>query len=235
MPGPATLFQSGDHASRPAASAGCVLYWCTDHSIFYRSNGSAWSTWADISTFAGIAAHLADASDAHDASAVSVLDTAANFTGGDVEAVLAELQDNIDGLSGSAPGTYEVNLAAPVTVVNADTWYAGPAIVNPAAGTYLVIASLTMTSTFNGKTSCSMGIGTASPPTVGSGQSYVEATSEVILMTRMAKVTVNGSQTITAYGLSARGSSVVSILDTATSGAITDKASSITATLITSL
>jgi hypothetical protein len=46
-------------------------------------------------------AHIADTSDAHDASAISVLDTAANFTGTDVEAVLAELQDNIDGI---APG-----------------------------------------------------------------------------------------------------------------------------------
>lgn len=46
-----------------------------------------------------IDAHLADTADAHDASAISVLDTAANFTGTDVEAVLAELQDNIDGLT----------------------------------------------------------------------------------------------------------------------------------------
>ena len=35
--------------------------------------------------------HLADTGDAHDASAISVLDTATNFTGDDVEAVLAEL------------------------------------------------------------------------------------------------------------------------------------------------
>lgn len=39
----------------------------------------------------GLAAHIADAADAHDASAISVLDTAGNFTGTDVEAVLAEL------------------------------------------------------------------------------------------------------------------------------------------------
>ena len=53
MAGPPTLFQSGDHASRPAASAGCVLYWCTDHEIIYRSNGSAWSTWSDLSALGG--------------------------------------------------------------------------------------------------------------------------------------------------------------------------------------
>ena len=45
-------------------------------------------------------AHIADSSDAHDASAISVLDSGANFTGTDVEAVLAELQDNIDGVAG---------------------------------------------------------------------------------------------------------------------------------------
>jgi hypothetical protein len=48
----------------------------------------------------GTAAHIADAADAHDASAISVLDTATNFTGTDVEAVLAELQDNIDAVGG---------------------------------------------------------------------------------------------------------------------------------------
>ena len=36
-------------------------------------------------------AHIADTTDAHDASAVSVLDAGGNFTGTDVEAVLAEL------------------------------------------------------------------------------------------------------------------------------------------------
>lgn len=49
-----------------------------------------------------VSAHTGDTSDAHDASAISVLDTAANFTGTDVEAVLAELQDNIDAGGGSA-------------------------------------------------------------------------------------------------------------------------------------
>lgn len=46
-----------------------------------------------------LSTHTGDTSDAHDASAISVLDTAANFAGTDVEAVLAELQDNIDGVS----------------------------------------------------------------------------------------------------------------------------------------
>lgn len=47
--------------------------------------------------------HIADATDAHDASAVSVLDTAANFTATDVEAALAELSDSIS--AGGIPAT----------------------------------------------------------------------------------------------------------------------------------
>lgn len=48
-----------------------------------------------------LSAHTGDTSDAHDASAISVLDTAGNFTATDVEATLAELQDNIDAVSGA--------------------------------------------------------------------------------------------------------------------------------------
>lgn len=42
-------------------------------------------------TAAALTAHIDDVADAHDASAISVLDTAGNYTGTDVEAVLAEL------------------------------------------------------------------------------------------------------------------------------------------------
>lgn len=62
-----------------------------------------------------LAAHIADASDAHDASAISVLDTGGNFTGTDVEAVLAELAAG----SGAASGYYAVVVsgsAPPVAV-----------------------------------------------------------------------------------------------------------------------
>lgn len=48
MAGPADLYQTGDHASRPAANSGCVLYSCTDHGLVYRSDGSAWSTWLTL-------------------------------------------------------------------------------------------------------------------------------------------------------------------------------------------
>lgn len=47
---------------------------------------------AEATAAAALAAHLGDASDAHDASAISILDTAADFTATDVEGALAELQ-----------------------------------------------------------------------------------------------------------------------------------------------
>jgi hypothetical protein len=46
---------------------------------------------AEATAAAALAAHTGDTTDAHDASAISVLDAATNFTGTDVEAVLAEL------------------------------------------------------------------------------------------------------------------------------------------------
>lgn len=61
MAGPTIAFQTGNHASRPAATAGCVLYFCTDHNKVYRSDGAAW---ADLFTFAasgGILATIVDA------------------------------------------------------------------------------------------------------------------------------------------------------------------------------
>ena len=48
MAGPATLYQSGDHASRPATGSGCVLYSCTTHGLVYRDDGSAWSTFMTL-------------------------------------------------------------------------------------------------------------------------------------------------------------------------------------------
>lgn len=61
-----------------------------------------------------LADHLADTTDAHDASAISVLDTAGNFTGTNVETVLAELFDEIGG-GGSGLTTVPVDLHTPRT------------------------------------------------------------------------------------------------------------------------
>jgi len=44
------MFLTGDHASRPAASAVGVgsLYSCTTHDLIYQSDGSSWTTWATV-------------------------------------------------------------------------------------------------------------------------------------------------------------------------------------------
>lgn len=44
------LLATGDHASRPAASAvgTGALYSCTDHDLVYQSDGATWSTWATL-------------------------------------------------------------------------------------------------------------------------------------------------------------------------------------------
>jgi hypothetical protein len=55
MAGPLTLYQTGVHGSRPAASSGCVLYSCTTHSLIYKSDGSAWTTFLTIPTGASVA------------------------------------------------------------------------------------------------------------------------------------------------------------------------------------
>ena len=48
MAGVTTSYQTGVHGSRPAASAGCILYSCTDHGLVYRSDGSSWTTWLTL-------------------------------------------------------------------------------------------------------------------------------------------------------------------------------------------
>lgn len=55
MAGPAVLFQTGNHAGLPAASAGCVLYACSTHSKVYKSDGSTWTDWMTIPTGASVA------------------------------------------------------------------------------------------------------------------------------------------------------------------------------------
>ena len=61
----------------------------TSYTRYYEN--SAWSSWS--SDKVNIAAHLADTSDAHDASAISILDTAAQYTATNAEDALAEVLD----------------------------------------------------------------------------------------------------------------------------------------------
>ena len=50
------LFATGDHASRPAASAVGKggIYSCTTHSLLYQTDGSSWTTWATLGSGATI-------------------------------------------------------------------------------------------------------------------------------------------------------------------------------------
>lgn len=79
----------------------------TVYTLFTLDGGTSW--FGFMSGDGGepdAAAHVADTTDAHDASAVSVLDTAGNFTGTDVEAVLAELAAAVPS------GHYEILMAS---------------------------------------------------------------------------------------------------------------------------
>lgn len=71
---------TGSGANIPDAPVDGVLYG--------RKDGD----WSQAVEPAELAAHLADTTDAHDASAISILDTANDFTATDVEGALAELQ-----------------------------------------------------------------------------------------------------------------------------------------------
>jgi hypothetical protein len=73
MPNLATVLDTGDHASRPAAStAAGMLYSCSDHSLVYQSDGSSWTTWA---TLGAVADHN---------------HTAAGGDGGDLDAAIVD-------------------------------------------------------------------------------------------------------------------------------------------------
>lgn len=95
------LISEGGSTTTPAANR--VTIYAKADGLLYQKDDAGVET---LLAGGDAAAHIADAADAHDASAVSVLDTATNFTGTDVEAVLAELQDNIDGVSAGTGVSY---------------------------------------------------------------------------------------------------------------------------------
>lgn len=76
----------------------------------------------NVATQAELDNHINDTSDAHDASAISVLDTAAQFTGTDVETVLAEIQDNLDA---HLADTTDAHDASAVSVLDSGAYFTG--------------------------------------------------------------------------------------------------------------
>jgi hypothetical protein len=59
---------------------------------------------ADYEALGAVAAHTGDTADAHDASAISILDTAGDFTATDVEGALAELQADAEAHAADVDG-----------------------------------------------------------------------------------------------------------------------------------
>lgn len=74
---------------------------------------------AEATAAAALAAHLADTADAHDASAISLLDTAGDFTSTDVEGALAELMQALDTLTTPLPA-YTLTNVTTDRVMNAN-------------------------------------------------------------------------------------------------------------------
>lgn len=69
-----------------------------------------------------IDAHLADTADAHDASAISILDTAGDFTATDVEGALAELQSDAEAHLADSSDAHD---ASAISVADAGGNFAG--------------------------------------------------------------------------------------------------------------
>ena len=85
-------------------------YTRTDHKHAMPANPVT----AHESTYAhgDIAGHIADAADAHDASAISILDTAAQYTATDVEAALAEVLDAVQAHEADTSAVHEATSLA---------------------------------------------------------------------------------------------------------------------------
>lgn len=100
MSGPATYYQTGTHANRPANGSGCVLYSCTDHDIMYLDDGAAWSTFATFTPGSGIDATIFDAKG--DIIAATAADTAARVPVGTNGYVLAARSGETPGIAWEA-------------------------------------------------------------------------------------------------------------------------------------
>lgn len=106
MPGVTTAYQTGNHASRPAAGDGCILYACTTHSLVYRSDGSSWTTFLTLSG-------INTAADLPFVPAGSIAAT-------DVQAAIEEVAAEAAGAGGSEDPIFD-KFGAPTTAFEFDT------------------------------------------------------------------------------------------------------------------
>lgn len=102
MPGVTTAYQNGVHGSRPAASAGCILYACSTHSLIYRSDGTTWTTWMTIGSSTTTVASDAIWDAAGDLAVGSGADTAAKLAIGAAGAALSVINGAVAWDSGTS-------------------------------------------------------------------------------------------------------------------------------------
>lgn len=97
------LLATGDHASRPAASAvgTGALYSCTTHGLVYQSDGSAWATWATLGGTETLPATIVDAKG--DIIAATAADTPARMAAGTNGQVLTVDSAEATGLKWATP------------------------------------------------------------------------------------------------------------------------------------
>lgn len=107
------------HANRPAANAAGLpvgsLYSCTDHSLIYQTDGSAWSTWATLGSGGGVTVQ-------DEGTPLATTGTTLNFVGAGVTAsgTGAEKTITIPGAS-STPDPITTQFGAPTTAFDFDT------------------------------------------------------------------------------------------------------------------
>lgn len=205
MAGPTTLFQTGDHASRPAASAGCVLYWCTTHEIVYVSSGSAWSSFQDLSGFSGsgIAESTIDAKG--DILAGTADNTVDNVTVGSNGTVLMADSGQTAGVRWHALSNTEYTLSGDVTMTNANQAYDG-ASGTPTAGTYDVIAFVSIKNATNNVITTFVGRLLNGSTVVDERQAsfYGNDNGYPTIVPLAARVTMNGSDALKVTGVADR-------------------------------
>lgn len=139
MPGVTTAYQTGNHAGRPAASSGCILYSCTEHGLVYRSDGTTWITWLTLgggTPDAHAASHESGGSDEIDATGLTgaggssawaqIVDedgsSFANYTSiAGTWASAGGVIQQTDGSGGNKFARLTAKLPTPIMVVQAET------------------------------------------------------------------------------------------------------------------
>lgn len=108
----ATVLGTGTHGSRPAATAlpAGSLYSCTTHSLVYQTDGATWTTWATLSTAAGVAGDTIWDTKG-DLAVATAADTAAKLAAGTNGYTLTADSAQSTGLKWALPGGTAVSVS----------------------------------------------------------------------------------------------------------------------------